>query len=461
MLFRSGDNLFNEAKQFCTDSELIWLYSPFIRVSKLIEIIDDPSKCKAIVVRWQTMDLLVGVSDFEELYSYCLKNKIKLLRNTNIHLKAIRNERNSIFFGSANFTNMGMGQKTFNIELSGKCEVSSLNDIQYLNQILIESHEVTKDYFDLLKNDIDEKKQTFKEIKRIKDKNIQSKIDTKFLLDTLPQSHSPSKLWEIYNSYFNQNEFSKQELECAKSDIITYEISPNNNQEQFLNQLTEGFNNNLFIKALKAELRSKYNSIMGYTQVTEWIANTTLSVPTPSRFDIRDEKWVDRIHNWLPVLDNENFWSEKRHPNGSDLLHFIGKEPITLASFINKMRIDKARGSEAPHQYILLSALYELYKVKENNIEFNKITNSFNKNWGNFNQLFPSKTSNYAMPINAFLNRELISAVFYNKNEKIKDQRNEIELINKIESIVINKELLSLFEVENLSSETIMSYYEG
>ena len=30
-----------------------------------------------------------------------------------------------------------------------------------------------------------------------------------------------------------------------------------------------------------------------------------------------------------------------------------------------------------------------------------------------------------------------------------------------IESIVINKELLSLFEVENLSSETIMSYYKG
>ena len=77
MLYRSGENLFEETKKFCCNAEELWMYSPFIRVNKIKEILDDPRKCKAIVVRWQTMDLLVGVTDFEELFNFCNLPSIK------------------------------------------------------------------------------------------------------------------------------------------------------------------------------------------------------------------------------------------------------------------------------------------------------------------------------------------------------------------------------------------------
>ena len=148
MLYRSGENLFEETKKFCCNAEELWMYSPFIRVNKIKEILDDPRKCKAIVVRWQTMDLLVGVTDFEKLFNFCNDYNISLFRNTRIHLKAIRNEKNHIHFGSANFTNMGMGLNG-NIELSGVNTDKNTEDINYLNSILADSKtdEVTEDYY--------------------------------------------------------------------------------------------------------------------------------------------------------------------------------------------------------------------------------------------------------------------------------------------------------------------------
>jgi hypothetical protein len=326
MLFRSGDNLMNEAKQFCKDSVALWLYSPFIRIEKLKEINNNSSKYKAIVVRWQTMDILVGVTDFQELYDYCEINNILLFRNTNIHLKVVRNEINSIFFGSANFTNMGMGAKQYNLELSGKCDNPNADDVDYLNKIIVESDLVTKEYFEILKQDIEEKKLKFQNIQRIKDISINSLIKNKFLLSTLPQTENPKLLWEIYKSDFNIRKFSKNEIVCAKNDLKTYDILYNLNEIDFFEKLSNNFNNNLFIRALKEEIKGQPNYTMGYTQITIWIVKTTLTVPTPTRWDVRDKKWVNNIHNWLPFLDSLNFHSEKRHPNGSDLMHYIGTD---------------------------------------------------------------------------------------------------------------------------------------
>jgi len=330
MLFRSGDNLLNEAIRFCKDSEALWLYSPFIRIEKLKEINNNSSKYKAIVIRWQTMDILVGVTDFQELYDYCFMNNISLYRNTNIHLKVIRNEMNSIFFGSANFTNMGMGTKQYNLELSGKCDNPNTDDVDYLNKIIAESDLITREYFEILKQDIDEKKLKFQNIQRIKDKSIMCLIKNKFLLNTLPQTESPKLLWEIYNSDFDITKFSENEIECAKNDLTTYDISFNLKEIDFFEQLSTGFNNNHFIIELKEEIKRQSNYTMGYTQITIWIAKTTLTVPTPTRWDVRDRKWVNNIHKWLPFIDGLNFHSEKRHPNGSDLLHFIGKDSNSI-----------------------------------------------------------------------------------------------------------------------------------
>ncbi|MEP0478753.1 MAG: hypothetical protein ABJD23_00955, partial [Nonlabens sp.] len=383
MLFRSDDNLFVETKAFCSKAQELWIYSPFIRVNKIKEILVDPSKCKAIVVRWQTMDLLVGVTDFENLYEFCKDNDIALFRNTRIHLKVIRNEKNHIYYGSANFTNMGMGVNG-NIELSGINIDINMQDIDYLNEILSDSVLVEKDYFNALKIDIDEKKRDFKKIEKIKDKDIVSVVNNKFLLDSLPQSDSPSQLWEICRSNYDPIKYSENEIICAKHDIISYVGNNkfiNTSKEKFLQMLGSGFNSTPFVHELKFQVRTQANYTMGYTQITKWIAKTTLSVPTPSRQDIRDKSWVNRLHNWIPALDSHNFRSEKRHKSdggrgGTNLLYYIGKddgnEYKDLEDLIGGLRIN-GKGGKSPHQFILLATINELVKNNEKDFSIDEI----------------------------------------------------------------------------------------
>ena len=470
MLFRSNDNLFLETKAFCSKAQEVWMYSPFIRVNKIKEILDDPSKCNSIVVRWQTMDLLVGVTDFEELFNFCNDNGISLFRNTRIHLKAIRNEKNHIHFGSANFTNMGMGLNG-NIELSGVNTDKNIEDINYLNSILADSKtdEVTEDYYKALKIDIDEKKRDFKKIKKIKDKDILSTIKKKFLLDSLPQSESPDRLWEVISSGYNTKTYSENEILCAKHDIQSYmskNNTLNNKKEIFLKNLASGFNTTPFIHELKFQVRAQRNYIMGYTQITKWISKTTLSVPTPSRYEIRDKRWVNKLHNWIPNLDSKNYFSEKRHrmdggPGGSNLLHFIGEDQgndsINLEDLMSGLRVNK-KGGKSPHQYILLAAINKLVENKKQDYSIIEIETEFSIQWSNAKKLTTQAKKNFAMPMNA-LRGKLIKFNLINNDVNIQNYRGESELKEKVSTITIGKSLFTLFSDQKISRDEILNYY--
>lgn len=468
MLYRSGENLFEETKVFCSKAEELWIYSPFIRVNKIKEILEDPSKCKAIIVRWQTMDLLVGVTDFEELYKFCDDNDIALFRNIRIHLKAMRNEKNHIYYGSANFTNMGMGVNG-NIELSGINTDKNMEDIDYLNQILSDSDPVEKNYFNALKLDIDEKKRDFKKIDKIKDKDIEAIVNNKFLLDSLPQLESPDQLWEIYKSNYDPIKFSENEIVCAKHDIQSYignNESKGTSKEKFTRLLANGFNTTPFIHELKLQVRKKVNYIMGYTEITKWISKTTLSLPTPSRQDIRDKSWVNRLHKWIPALDSENFKSEKRHKidggrGGTTRLHYIGKdygnEYKDLEDLIGGLRINR-KGGKSPHKYILLASINELVKNDKQDFSIVEIEAEFSIQWKNTAKLNPIAKQNFAMPLNA-LEGKLIKFNYINNNEVIQDYREESELKEKVKTISISKSLFTLFSNQEITNDEILKYY--
>jgi len=470
MLFRSGENLFEETKKFCFNAKELWMYSPFIRVNKIKELLDDPSKCRAIVVRWQTMDLLVGVTDFEELFNFCNDHNISLFRNTRIHLKAIRNEKNHIHFGSANFTNMGMGING-NIELSGINTDKNIEDINYLNSILDDSKtdEITEDYFKALKIDVDEKKEDFKKIKKIKDKDIATTVKKKFLLDSLPQSESPELLWKIMNSGYNVNTYSVNEIRCAKHDIQSYanEEFSKKSKEEFLNKLASGFNTTPFIYELKSMVRAQINYKMGYTQITKWISKTTLSVPTPSRHDIKDKRWVNRLHNWIPFLDQVNYKSEKRHKidggsGGTNFLHYIGNDHGNdykdLRDLMGSLRINK-KGGKSPHQFILLSSINELVKNKKQDFSIIEIEGEFSKQWSYAEKLNQRAKKNFAMPLNA-LRGKLIKFNFINNGDNIQNYRKESELKEKVSTITIGKSLMILFSNQEITSEEILKFYK-
>lgn len=468
MLLRSGENLFNETKKFCEESNQIWLYSPFIRVNKLIELFENPEKIKSIVVRWQTMDILVGVTDFEELYEFCETNKITLYRNTKIHLKVMRNENNHIFFGSANFTNMGIGNNG-NLELSGINKEKCFKDSKYLNKILTSSDLVNSDYFKVLKLDIEEKRNRFKKIEKINDKDITLALKNKFLLDSLPQSDHPKKVWEIFHNKFDENKFSGIEIECARHDIKSYSnIKSNNhiNKEWFFSTLREGFNSNLFISELKSEIRNKNNLMMGYTEITKWISKTTLSVPTPSRHDIKDKRWVNRLHNWIPFFDPDNFHSEKRHKTdggtgGTNLIHFIGNDLCNdvedLFDLFKNLRVNN-KGGKSPHQFILLASINELVKKNKQLFKINEIEEEFNRQWLNTINMNPRAKKNFAMPLNA-LSGKFIVFNYLDNNIRLNNYRSESELKEKVDTILISDTLYKLFNNNNFSTKDILNFY--
>ena len=91
MLFKSGDNLLSGALDFISESEKVSLFSAYIR-TELLKELNKESKINRIVVRWEIRDLHQGASDLD-LYQYCKENKIALYRNTRIHLKCLRNNR--------------------------------------------------------------------------------------------------------------------------------------------------------------------------------------------------------------------------------------------------------------------------------------------------------------------------------------------------------------------------------
>ncbi|MCY4161996.1 MAG: hypothetical protein OXE77_09055, partial [Flavobacteriaceae bacterium] len=74
MLFKSGENLFEGAQKFISDSTEITLYSAYIKVQQL-KSLNRENKISRIVVRWEIKDLHKKISDLE-LYHYCQEKNI-------------------------------------------------------------------------------------------------------------------------------------------------------------------------------------------------------------------------------------------------------------------------------------------------------------------------------------------------------------------------------------------------
>ena len=109
MLFRSDENLEEGAISFIKNNDEVTVFSAYLKLDALKRL-NENHNIKQIIVRWEVQDLCLGVSDIE-LYNYCLEHNITLYRNTRIHLKAIWNNKQRVFFGSANITGRGIGEK--------------------------------------------------------------------------------------------------------------------------------------------------------------------------------------------------------------------------------------------------------------------------------------------------------------------------------------------------------------
>lgn len=316
-LFRSGDNLLGQVKLFVQNSKEITVFSPFIRVNKLKEILGE-TKCTNIIVRWQTGDILFDVTDFEKLYEYCKTNDISLFRNVNIHLKVIQNERNEIIYGSSNITNKGMGEAQFNLELSGINDNLALQDLTYLRKIINESDLIDEAYFFNLKSKVEAKRNEIEIPDRIEEAVIEPRIKDHFLLSSLPMSETPALLFEIYSDKNNDN-FSIEEMNCAIHDLANYSIANDLEENEFYSDLRLAFNTHPFIVKLKNEIC--YKGTMRYGGVVNWIRENTTTVPTPRNWELKKEQIVNILYDWICFFDSRYTWNR---PNHSQVIYFTG-----------------------------------------------------------------------------------------------------------------------------------------
>lgn len=316
MLFKSNSNLLNSTIDFINGNKTLTIFSAYIKLYQLEELNQD-KKINRIVVRWEIEDLVKGVSDFEELYTYCKVYDIALYRNTRIHLKAIWNNENSVLFGSANITGKGIGEKesNYNYELAGIANPISFEDIAYLNFIIQISELVNEDLFMEIKNLVDNIKLPTIEFPKLPTKK---KMDDDLLISQLPMTSSPEHLLEILK---NPNDFSLEEQLKAAHDKVLYDIVIEDGYEITLTRLKDAFNQKIITQKIKLTIREDPRKSLGYGQVVRWIQENTTTVPTPMSWEIKKEQFVNNLYEWICFFDENFYWDTPRH---SQIIYFRG-----------------------------------------------------------------------------------------------------------------------------------------
>jgi hypothetical protein len=316
MLHKSGINLFSKVIDFFEREELVILFSAYIKTD-IIRQLNINDSIKQIIVRWEIEDLVKGVSDID-LYHYCKENKIQLFRNTRIHLKAAWNFDSKVLFGSANYTNRGIGESgNFNYELSGINENVSFSDKIYLNNIIKSSSLVNEDYFQQLKKIVDSITETKVIYPEFEEKIVETNC---FLLSELPMSLSPDDLYDVA---VRSEDYESLEQNCAAHDIALYNIDVFQDYPSFKFQLKDKFNSHAFIVELKSYIKTQNSKSLNYGKVVHWIRENTTTVPTPRSWEIKERQIVNILYTWICFFDDEFAWDVPG--SRSEVIFYHGK----------------------------------------------------------------------------------------------------------------------------------------
>jgi hypothetical protein len=121
--------------------------------------------------------------------------------------------------------------------------------------------------------------------------------------------------------------------------------------------------------------------------------------------------------------------------------------------FIDGLKRDRARGSLAPHQIILLIALSKIYNKSRNNyIDILGLNSLFQEVWNTHKNQFKTTNNKLGMPLKAFVNKGYLLIQI---SEEINDFRNLSELESKISKLVIEDVLITFFKSDKIEEYLI------
>lgn len=126
---------------------------------------------------------------------------------------------------------------------------------------------------------------------------------------------------------------------------------------------------------------------------------------------------------------------------------------VFLAEFVDNLNRDRARGTLAPHQIILLMSLSKIYrKGRKKHLDILTLNEVFQKVWQLHKNEFKTTNNKLGLPLKAFVNKGYLTI---NTSDEIKDFRNQAELEAKIIQIVLEDILINQLKTDQVEEYLI------
>lgn len=314
MLFKNGIDLQTKLADYIRNSQSLFIFSPYIKLETLKSLIDDNENVKAVFVRWETKDLILGSSDLE-IYPYLKDKGIALYRNSRLHLKAYLDEYQKCFLTSANISSraLNLPQRTnYNYEIGTIVENLDIDDRLYFSIIENDSVLITDSIYKQLSEQLVEKKKEFPDEEEFLLKF--EAPDKDFLISALPMTYSVETLYRIYGAKEFINEV---ELNCSLHDLAIYKIPLGLPSNEFREKLSEAFFNHKFVKNFLDNLEESGEVYFGTAK--DWIHRNCADVPTPRKWEITEN--IQILYRWIVKLGKGKY--EVDRPNHSERLYII------------------------------------------------------------------------------------------------------------------------------------------
>jgi hypothetical protein len=311
MFLKNGIDLQPKLSEYISSSQTLFIFSPYIKLETLIALIDGSEKVKAVFVRWETKDLILGSSDLE-IYPYLKSKGIALYRNSRLHLKAFLDEYKKCFLTSANISSRALNlppYSNYNYEIGTLVEDLGIEDRLYFQIIESDSILITDNIYKQLNEQLPVKKKEFPDEEEFHFKF--EAPDKDFLISALPMTYSVETLFRIYEDKEFVNDL---ELNCVLHDLAVYKIPLGLPSTEFREKLTEAFFSHRFVKSFLTNLERTGEVYFGTAK--EWIHKNCTDVPTPRKWEITEN--IQILYKWIVKLGNGKY--EVDRPNYSERL---------------------------------------------------------------------------------------------------------------------------------------------
>jgi hypothetical protein len=311
MIYKNGINLQPKLVEYINTSNSIYIFSAYIKLDSLKVLLDNNANVKAVFVRWEPKDLILGSSDLE-VYLFLKQKNVALFRNPRLHLKAYLDEYKRCFLTSANISSRALNFPEFekyNYEIGTVVDNLNIDDRLYFNMIESESLLITDNVYNQISQQLLNIKSEF--LNEIEFDFLLDSSDNNFLISSLPMSVSVEKLCEIYE---NKELATDIELNCMLHDLVLYKIPLGLSKTILLEKLKTAFLNHPFIIAFLENLSLTKEIYFG--KAKEWIHNNCSNVPLPRKWEITENiqilyKWFVELGDGMFIVDVPGAYSER------------------------------------------------------------------------------------------------------------------------------------------------------